>query len=107
MKQILVMVAAATMLVACAAPEKHRAIASANDEFARLAAEVEREIRATDKTGFLWRDTEQILRDARAAQAEGRYAEAKELANRALRQAQLAQQQARENANAGPTYPKP
>jgi hypothetical protein len=95
------------MLNACAAPDHPPAASTVNDEFSRLAAEVELEIRAAEKTGFLWRDTEQVLREARLAQSEGRYDDARTLANKALHQAKLAQQQARDNADAKPVYPKP
>lgn len=78
---------------------------SPDAEFNALAAHVEKEIRATEKTGFLWRDTEQFLADARKAKKEGHDEEAMRLARKALRQAQLAQQQAKDNANAAPSYP--
>jgi hypothetical protein len=107
MKRFLAIITIASVLGACASGGGRSAVANANEAFAQLAAEVEREIRATEKTGFLWRDTEQLLQDARSAQAESRYEDAKQLANKALRQAKMAQQQARENANAGPVYPKP
>ena len=90
----------ALLLVGCATPATTPA-----DEFTRLAAKVENEIRVADKTGFLWRDTEGLLQSAREAQLGGRHEEAMRLANMALKQAQLAQAQARENANAGPHYP--
>ena len=103
MKRILAVVAVTSLLASCA-PSR---APSVNEEFSQLTASVEREIRATEKTGFLWRDTEQLLQDARLAQAEGRHEEAKQLALRAMRQAKLAQEQARDNANAAPVYPKP
>jgi len=106
MKRILAVLAMTSLLASCA-PSRAPTVASANEEFSKLAAEVDREIRATEKTGFLWRDTEQFLEDARVAQLEGRYEDAKRLALQALRQAKLAQQQARDNANAAPAYPKP
>jgi hypothetical protein len=109
MKRILSIAAVmATALAACA-PARTPIAASAaqSDEFALLVARTETEIRAAEKTGFLWRDTEQLLRDARSAQREGRRDDAMQLANKALRQAQLAQQQARDNTKAAPTYPKP
>ena len=108
MKRFLTIVAVISTLAACS-PARHptNAAAASNDEFSLLAARVETEIRAAEKTGFLWRDTEQILRDARTAQRNERHDEAVQLANKALRQAQLAQQQARDSANAAPMYPKP
>jgi hypothetical protein len=97
----LLVVALASVLGACAGTTT-----TPDDEFSQLAAQIEREIRAAEQTGFLWRDTERLLRDARSAQKEGRHDDARKLANRALKQAQLAQQQARAGANAGPRYPK-
>ena len=94
------LVLAALLVSGCATPPTTPA-----DEFARLAATVESDIRLAEKTGFLWRDTEGLLQRAREAQLSGRHEEAMQLANTALRQAQLAQAQARENANAGPHYP--
>jgi hypothetical protein len=94
------LVLVASLLAGCATPATTPA-----DEFTRLAAKVENEIRVADKTGFLWRDTEGLLQSAREAQLGGRHEEAMRLANIALKQAQLAQVQARENANAGPSYP--
>lgn len=76
------------------------------EEFSQLASRVEKEIREAEKTGFLWRDTEKLLHDAHQAQRDGQHSRAMELANQALAQAQLAQQQAHDNANAGPSYPK-
>jgi hypothetical protein len=90
----------ATLLVACAGAPVQQA-----DRFNQLAAQTENEIREAEKTGFLWRDTESLLAEARKAMSEGRHEEAMKLAEQSLRQAQLAQQQARANASAGPSYP--
>jgi hypothetical protein len=98
--RIALLVALAFLIGACARPAS-----TPDDEFSRFAARVESEIRIAEKAGFLWRDTDKLMQDARAAQREGRYDDAMKLANQALRQAQLAQQQARKNANAGPAYP--
>src|SRR5690348_12509346 len=76
-----------------------------DDVFNRLAVQTDSEIRRAENTGFLWRDTEQVLADARKASREGRHNDAMELAQKALRQAQLAQQQAKDSANAVPSYP--
>lgn len=97
----LLVVAFALLLGACAGTT-----ATPDDEFNRLAAQVESEIRAAEKTGFLWRDSERLLQDARTAQKEGRHDDARKLANRALKQAKLAQQQAQNGANTAPAYPK-
>lgn len=97
----ILLVTTITALAACAGPGS-----TPDDEFVRFAAQVENEIRLAERSGFLWRDTEKLLSDARQAQKAGRHDEAMKLADSALKQAQLAQQQARQNANAGPQYPR-
>lgn len=94
--------ALAVMLAACASEPN-----APDEEFLRLAAQTESEIRQAEQTGFLWRDTEQLLEDARQAKKQGRDDEAMTLMQQARRQAQLAQQQAKDNAKAGPAYPAP
>ncbi|MBI3778629.1 MAG: hypothetical protein HY274_06915 [Gammaproteobacteria bacterium] len=83
-----------------------------NDEYNTLAAQAENEIKLADKTGFLWRDTEKFLKDSKEAKAAAEKAEkggdrvaaqaefnkAMKLAQTALKEAQMAQQQARDNA---------
>jgi hypothetical protein len=102
MTKILFAISLATLCAACANPPS-----TPETEFNRLAVQVENEIGLADKAGFLWRDTERYLEEARQARKQGREEEAVKLAQKALRQAQLAQQQAKDNANAGPTYPNP
>jgi hypothetical protein len=89
-----------TLIGACTTPAS-----TPDDDFLRFATQVETEIRLAEKTGFLWRDTDRILREAREAQKAGRHDDAMKLANQALKQAQLAQQQARLGANAAPAFP--
>jgi hypothetical protein len=67
-------------------------------EFDQLAAEADNEIKLAAKTGFLWRDTERFLTEAKAARAKGDFDNALKLGRKALSEARLAQQQARENA---------
>lgn len=92
-------IAAAALLAACATHE------TSETRFNQLAAQVEDEIRVADATGFLWRDTDMLLEQARIARQQGQEDVAVGLAQRALRQAKLAQQQARDNAKAAPSYP--
>lgn len=99
MNKILLAVTLAAALAACSTPSTD------NDAFNALAAQAENEIREAEKVGFLWRDTEQLLADARQANRQGRHDEAMKLAQKALKQAELAQQQAKDNAKAGPSYP--
>jgi hypothetical protein len=84
-----------------------------DDEYNTLAAQAENEIKLADKTGFEWRDTDKFMqesKDAKAAADRARQAgdratakkefeKAMQLARTALAQAQLAQQQAKDQAN--------
>ena len=89
-----------------------------NEEYNKLIAQAENEVKLADKTGFLWRDTEKFLKDSKEAKAaadkavtDGDRATAKtefdkamKLAQKAMKQAQLAQQQARDNVNPVVSY---
>jgi hypothetical protein len=82
-------------------------------DYNQLVAQAENEIKLADKAGFLWRDTEKTLKDSKEAKinadkarkegdktmADAAMANAVKLANKAIKEAQLAQQQARDNAN--------
>lgn len=57
------------------------------------------------RMGFLWRDTELLLQESARASERGDKKTAKRLAHEALEQAQLAQQQAREQADPKVQYP--
>src|SRR3990172_2896062 len=61
-------------------------------EYNDLAAQAENEIKLANKTGFLWRDTEKFLKESKEAKEAGD-------TEKAMKQAQLAQQQAKDNAN--------
>ena len=83
-----------------------------SDEYKKLAVQTENEIKLADKAGFLWTDTEKLMKESKEAKVSadqaldaGDKARAKKefdiamkLANKALKEAQLAQQQARDNA---------
>ncbi len=73
-------------------------------DYNELVARAENEIKLAAKTGFLWLNTENLLRDSKAAQAAGDMDKAKTLAKHALDEAVLAQQQARANANPQADY---
>ena len=106
MRNLLVVCTLAVALVGCASVVN-------DDEYNKLAAQAENEIKLADKTGFLWTDTEKLMKDSKAAKADadkalkdGDKAKAKsefdkamKFANKAMKEAQLAQQQARDNAN--------
>jgi len=86
-----------------AAPAKPAA-AAASPELDQTIASAEKEIAAAKKVG-IWRDTEKYLEDAKAAKAAGKNDDALKLAKKALKQAQLAQQQAASQVSAKPVYP--
>lgn len=73
-------------------------------EFNELVAKAEQEIKLAAKSGFLWTNTEKFLEDAKAAQKQGDMNKAMSLAKKALDEAQLAQQQAKTEANPKPNF---
>jgi len=84
-----------------------------DDEYNKLAAQAKNEIKLADKTGFLWLNTEKTMKESKEAKAaadkamkdgdkttaKNEFDKAMKLANKAMKEAQLAQQQARDNAN--------
>lgn len=91
MKKTLLAATLLTLIAGCAGTNREA-------EFDQLAAEADNEIKLASKAGFLWRDTEKFLSEAKAARAKGELDTALKLARKALSQARLAQQQARDNA---------
>lgn len=74
---------------------------SANDaEFNKLVAQAENEIKLANQAGFLWSKTEGFLKDAKDAKAKGDVETAMKKVKTAIKEAQLAQQQAKDQANA-------
>ncbi len=100
MLKALIVTILAAVLGACASGPTSPA-----DEFDRYAAQVEVKFRQVEKEGYLWRDSERLLDQARQARKTGRHDEAMTLARKAMRQAELAEQQAKDNASAAPVYP--
>ncbi len=100
MKRILLSTALIAALAGCAGTTGQ----GPQDDYSRLVAQTENEIKLAAKTGFLWRDTEELLKQSEDAKAAGDMNKAMKLAKEALRQAQLAQEQARENANPEADY---
>ncbi len=95
------------------------AAGSAQDtSYNQLVAQAENEIKVTEKTGFLWNNTEKFLKDSKeakidadtarksgdVAKADAEMAKAIKLVNKAIKEAQLAQQQARDNATPAARY---
>ena len=103
MKQSLILCAITLALAGCASTIN-------KEEYDKLVADAENEIKLADKTGFLWLNTEKFLKDSKEAMSaamaasdsttrESEYNKAMKLAKKALQEAKLAQQQARDNAN--------
>ena len=109
-KTILLTACLALTLGGCAEmdtkPADAKSAAVASPELDKTIADAEQAIAAAKKGG-LWRDTEKFLDEAKKAKAEGKTDDAMKLAKKALKQAQLAQQQAMaEAANGKPNFPK-
>ena len=79
-------------------------------EYNQLAEQAENEIKLANKTGFLWSNTEKFLKESKEAMdaataandrvtRQSEYDKAMKLAKKALTEAKLAQQQAKDNAN--------
>lgn len=106
MKKAFLICTAAVALAGCAG-------SYSDDEYNKLAAQAENEIKLADKTGFEWRDTDKFMQESKAAKAAAdkarqagdsatakkEFDQAMKLAKMALTEAQLAQQQARDQAN--------
>lgn len=106
MKKAFLICTAAVALAGCAG-------SYSDDEYNQLAAQAENEIKLADKTGFEWRDTDKFMQESKAAKAAAdkarqagdsatakkEFDQAMKLAKQALTEAQLAQQQARDQAN--------
>lgn len=101
MKKTLLMTAVAFTLAACAGGEQK---AAADKEYNDLVAKAKAEIALAGKAGFAWRDTEKFLKDADEAMKAGDRDKAMKLVSKATKQAQLAQVQAKDNANVKPVY---
>ena len=68
-------------------------------EYDQLVQQAENEIKIAKQMETLWKDTEKFLKASKTAQKAGDMDKAMKLAKKALRQAQMAQQQAKDNAN--------
>lgn len=114
MKKLVLLFSFTTLLSACAGqsgtqPGTNAASAATTPAVGSSAvdeaiAQAEAEIKAAKGANALWSNTEKFLEDAKQAKADGKNEEALKLANKAAKHAKLAQQQAKENANARPRY---
>lgn len=103
MKQTLILCAITLALAGCAGGIDQ-------NEYNQLVAEAENEIKLASQTGFLWNNTEKFLKESKVAMdaataagdsatREKEFNKAMKLAKKALSEAKLAQQQAKDNAN--------
>ena len=103
MKHTLILCAITLAFVGCASIVNRA-------EYNQLAEQAENEIKLANKTGFSWNSTEKFLKESREAMdaalaasdrvtREKEYEKAMKLAKKALTEAKLAQQQAKDNAN--------
>lgn len=99
MRKTILFSALAIALAGCAS-------GGSSDEYNKLAAQAEAEIAVADKMGATWRDTEKFLDESKKAAKDGDMEKAEKLAKKALKQAKLAQEQAKAQANVKPWYPK-
>lgn len=92
-----------------------RGDSASTDEYNQLVTQAENEIKLANKTGFLWQNTEKFLKESKEAKATAdaagdrstkrkEFENAMKLAKKALKEAQLAQEQAKNNANPVITY---
>ena len=79
---------------------------ASSDDYNKLVAEAEAEIAVANKMGATWRDTEKFLDESKKEAKNGDMENATKLAQKALKQAKLAQEQAKAQANVKPWYPK-
>lgn len=97
MKKTIVAASLALTLGACAGMQS-------TAELDNTIAQAEKEIAATKKMNYLWRDTESFLETAKKLKADGDIDGATKQAKKALSEAKLAQKQAQDQANAKPQY---
>lgn len=101
-KTILLTACLVLALSGCAEMETKSA---ASPELDKAIADAEQAVASAKKVG-IWRDTEKTLKAAKDAKAAGKTDEAMKNAKKALKEAQLAEKQAKAEANAKPSYPK-
>ncbi|GAB4513795.1 MAG: hypothetical protein Tsb0026_18760 [Sulfuricaulis sp.] len=102
MKQTLILCAITLAFVGCASSVNKA-------EYNQLVEQAENEIKLANQTGFSWSNTEKFLKESKEAMdaataatdkttRESEYNKAMKLAKKALQEAKLAQQQAKDNA---------
>jgi hypothetical protein len=110
MKHMLLLGAISLAIVGCAGGVNEK-------EYNELATQAENEIKLAKKSGFLWLHTEKFLKESKEAMAAATAAgdratrgkesdKAMKLAKKALQEAKLAQQQAKNEANPDTKIPQ-
>jgi hypothetical protein len=97
MKKALALSVLLAALAGCATGGGSTAATAA--DYDAVYKQAENEIKLAAKTGFLWNNTEGFLKQAEEAKKAGDFDKAVKLAKKALKEAQLAQQQAKHEAN--------
>ncbi len=95
MKHPLLIAALCTVFAGCASTGTTSS-APVKKDYTQLVADAENEIKLASQTGFLWSKTEDFVKEARSSLDEGASIK---LLNKAIKEAQLAQQQAKDQAN--------
>ena len=98
-KMILVVLSMLAIALAGCATAKYK-------EYDQVVAQAKKEMKLAKKVNFLWRDTKKILKKSQKARDNGDIDKALKLAKKALKQAQLAQKQAKDQAHPKVVYPK-
>ena len=99
MKKTLFITTLALTLAGCAGGQP-----ADDKEYTDLVAKAKAEIQLAGKSGYVWRDTEKFLTQADEAMKAGDRDKAIKLVGKATKQAQLAQKQAKDNANVKPAF---
>ncbi len=87
-----------------AASSKAAVVGEEQGEFEAIHAAAKQSLKAASAVGFQWRDSGKILKKAEKAAAAGDYKKATQLANTAREQGEFAQEQAKQQADAGPRF---
>lgn len=101
MKKLMFVAVFGLALGGCATTDKPAAPAgnaAADAEYAKLVAEAEQEIKLAAKAGFLWNNTEKFMKEAEDAKKKGDMDKATKNVKKAIKEAQLAQKQAKDQA---------
>jgi len=101
-KLIGIAVLTSTVAVGCAATGDKKADSAQVAEYKAIVKAAKTERKKAKKVGFEWRDIGKFLKKADKAAKKGDYKTAIKLAKKAKFQAKQGQQQAKEQANAGP-----